>query len=547
MCKFLFFIAIFIHSVFAIGAAAPEEYILAETDRDIYIAGEHLLFSVSVISPGNDNPLSNVCYLVLRNSKNVVSEFYIKTNDYGSGGSVYLPDTLKTGYYELVAFTNYMRNFGEDHYYRKQIIIVNRFDEWLTGLNEGGLNESNSPAESDLSISLTTDKEIYGLREKVTVSLNPGSNLKLLSIAVKETNSYSSAYFKRDQTQFPSNLPEIKFEPETSGIFLYGKLTSQTVPAANKYVFISTPDSFANLQYSFTNSNGGFSFILNGYYAGKELVISTRENFNGNCKITIENKFELRKPFVPQKIKPDSALRKYIFESQKIVRIAKAYNFNYLRSQTVDDSKIPVPYVYRNPGRVIVPQNFITLDNFGEIANNIVPGYRVRTNDGTTFGYHINPADGLFFNEPGAVFLNGVYIYTLNPVNNFSSEDVTKIEVCDERRIKGRISFPGVISIITDRIIDYNSILPDSRIVRMDKFLENTVYAPPRYEKTVGHDPLPDFRQTLFWRACPKTEDLKVFSFYTSDWPSNYTVEVNAVTPEGKRVRSFTSIKVKKP
>ncbi|NJK94124.1 MAG: hypothetical protein HC905_03580 [Bacteroidales bacterium] len=51
----------------------PLESITLETDRDIYIAGENVYFTISIVSDGK--PLSNVCYILIRNSQKTVLKY----------------------------------------------------------------------------------------------------------------------------------------------------------------------------------------------------------------------------------------------------------------------------------------------------------------------------------------------------------------------------------------------------------------------------------------------------------------------------------------
>ncbi len=105
------------------------ENVYVHTDRDLFIAGEHLQYKAYLLSNNTEENLqSKFIYLALRNNDKVVKST-IMPLDKTCSGSIYLHDTLSTGYYELVAHTNWMRNRGEDVFFRKPVLIVNRFDE----------------------------------------------------------------------------------------------------------------------------------------------------------------------------------------------------------------------------------------------------------------------------------------------------------------------------------------------------------------------------------------------------------------------------------
>ncbi len=103
------------------------------TDRDIYVAGENMYYKVYLLNNNNNNEpglKSGFMYIALRSENEVVERVIMEIDQKSySGGSIYLDDTLSTGYYELVAYTNWMKNAGEEYYFRKPVLIVNRFDQ----------------------------------------------------------------------------------------------------------------------------------------------------------------------------------------------------------------------------------------------------------------------------------------------------------------------------------------------------------------------------------------------------------------------------------
>ncbi|NJK94120.1 MAG: hypothetical protein HC905_03560 [Bacteroidales bacterium] len=77
----------------------------------------------------------------------------------------------------------------------------------------------------------------------------------------------------------------------------------------------------------------------------------------------------------------------------------------------------------------------------------------------------------------------------------------------------------------------------------MDNFLSEKIYNPPIHNKIINHDPLPEFRQLLYWNPNMKIKSTAAVNFYASDWPSDYLVEVSGWGPNGK-VSSYSIIKI---
>jgi uncharacterized metal-binding protein len=106
----------------------PREEIYIQTDREEYISGEYVWFSVYLIDRQTSKPSasSRIVYFELLNSENrpVVQKRIVL--DKGSGpGEIVLPDTLSSGTYTIRAYTNWMKNFLPANCFMKDIRIYN--------------------------------------------------------------------------------------------------------------------------------------------------------------------------------------------------------------------------------------------------------------------------------------------------------------------------------------------------------------------------------------------------------------------------------------
>jgi hypothetical protein len=105
-----------------------QEKIYAHTDKTWYFTGELVWFKLYVVDANTRQQLSvsKVAYVdVLDDANNPVLQAKIALKDGLGNGSLYLPVTLANGNYKLRAYTNWMKNFGPDVFFEKQLSIVN--------------------------------------------------------------------------------------------------------------------------------------------------------------------------------------------------------------------------------------------------------------------------------------------------------------------------------------------------------------------------------------------------------------------------------------
>jgi hypothetical protein len=105
-----------------------KEKIFVHTDKSLYLAGEIVWFKLYDVDASNHKPLqlSKVAYVEILDSNNKHSlQAKIALQGGEGNGSFYLPLTLNSGNYKLGAYTNWMKNFGAEYFFEKNITIIN--------------------------------------------------------------------------------------------------------------------------------------------------------------------------------------------------------------------------------------------------------------------------------------------------------------------------------------------------------------------------------------------------------------------------------------
>jgi hypothetical protein len=105
-----------------------KEKIFVHTDKSFYVAGEIAWFKLYSVDASNHKPLelSKVAYVEILDSANKhLLQAKIALNNAEGNGSFYLPINLNSGNYKLRAYTNWMKNFGAEYFFEKNITIIN--------------------------------------------------------------------------------------------------------------------------------------------------------------------------------------------------------------------------------------------------------------------------------------------------------------------------------------------------------------------------------------------------------------------------------------
>lgn len=110
------------------AVSAMQEKLFVHTDKDVYTTGELIWFKLYGVDGIQNRALgiSKVAYIeLLDRNQNAVLQIKIALFDGSGNGSLYLPVALNTGNYTIRAYTNWMKNFGADYFFAKQLTVVN--------------------------------------------------------------------------------------------------------------------------------------------------------------------------------------------------------------------------------------------------------------------------------------------------------------------------------------------------------------------------------------------------------------------------------------
>ena len=537
------------------------ERVSIQTDRSIYIAGENLYFRLSLVnlSSSKNSKLSNYVYVLLRSENNTtVTKLRFHLQNDIAFGSLYLPDTLKTGIYQLVSFTNYMRNYGEESFATKEITIANRFDNDLSSLKFTNINPASDSASQheniDNELSISCNKNEFGPRENVNVNLNIKDKMSLIGSSIALSiynipgdeikNDSESDDFVDKKANYQSNncvyLPEIN-ETALQGQVI-GSESGIAIPHA--LVLLSTVDSIDNLKFEYSDNSGNFCFLLNNFYDGKKLVIHVMDN--PKAEIRLDDKFDLKKPFNPGARIFNYNVKDFIKANQQRLQVNKIYKLSDSIS-VFSEGKKPLyeNMIYHHSDLVIHPSDYLQLPDFVEISRELLPTLKVRKKGIQYTASILDPDLQEFLGDRPAIFLDGVLIEDINQVIDLGTTRIKTIEMVNNKRYYGNFSMQGILSIYTTKD-ELNNVSWQTSVIKTSAVSDQLLASPYFTMSAKPNKREPDFRTLLYWTPNLKLNEdgTAQFSFFTSDCSGDFVIKAEGIGEDGKRIQASYVFKV---
>ncbi len=346
--------------------------------------------------------------------------------------------------------------------------------------------------------------------------------------------------------------PVFKYRIEKEDHFISGKLLTGDHKAAesDKFVLLSSPGKTAVFQYAKTDKEGNFSFIIHIDEKVNDLIIQPDEVTKGQS-VNIESSFS-DKYFESEK-SVDSTIREipeYISTWSVNHQVRKIYGLISDKGPLPPLISTPKPKrFYGKPDAELIMKDYITLPVMQEVFFELLTGVFLKNKNS---GYEISVADpdnNKTYEIPPGLFIDGVKIKDPSIIAGLDPEVVEEIDVVREKYFVGDYLFYGIVNVITKAGDLSNVTLPDY-VIRQPYRVIDPVYSfiSPDYSSIkMKRSRIPDFRNTLYWNPSVKPDkDGKIWiEFWTSDFASDYEINIQGITSEGKTFSIKKIIRVK--
>lgn len=527
------------------------ERIYVHSDRNYYHSGETMWFKVYVVDGITHKPvsLSKVAYIELLDSLNKpILQQVVPLNSGTGKGYFELPDVVP-GVYRLVSYTNWMKNEGPSAFFNKEVVIVNGEISSAAFLIE--TDNSYSRVSNDFKIDISSDKPVYGVRERVTLNLAPADTAAHLSIAVYRVDSIVkpdpyriSSYL--DTLSSTASRSTVKYVPEVNGRLVSGKVrwNNSRENARNVNVFLTVPGDASGFYNDRSDDDGNLLFEIRNLTGYDSLIIQRERNDDNRVDLEIDDPYFQHGSVVNQfridRISVGSPALSEMFINRQVQHV---YNAGAIDS--AETTTEPTQPFFGKSDMTYQLDDFTRFSKMEEVFREYVAPVAVNKT-GAGFSLRVyKPREHATYEMAPLVLIDGYPVVDIDTLFEFDPLKVKTIDIINKRYYYNGALYDGIVSLSTySRDLNGFPLSGDALIIRNQNIARDREFQTVNYDNEIKRrSRLPDFRNLLFW--CHDVRDTNI-KFYTSDLEGTFIVIVQGIATSGKSGSASISFQVKK-
>ena len=512
------------------GMSQTVELMRVYTDKDSYLAGEDLWVKVCIDDdalPGN--MISKVAYVEICDTAQVRAQGKVALNQGVGWACIRLPQTMHSGVYQLIAYTQYMRNLNPESFPCRHLAVLNV----LGSSQEDRIIANDSTAFPmidpviPVNNGMKSDKNVYGFREKVSLSWQSHlADAKELTLSVVRKD-YKAKLVQPEATVAVFKNDE-RWIAECEGHVVTGRIEGNNLPEAMSAKLSCVGKEFKVFEGK-KKDNDSYRFYTYGVNGLQDVVLSALDNEGKEYRMHIESPFA---EFLPAQL-PD--LYCHYIESDLISR-SVALQLAQAMPKAVLPKKMEEVIYGQLPAKTYNLDEYVRFNTVKECIIEFLMGIAIDKENNRSIIRMLQENNKDYNLFPVLVLIDGVAFYNHEEVLAYNAHGIHYVHQYRGNYVLGETIYGGILSIITHR-----GNMPDMRINHnMQMFSyefpqERPIFGMPDYGiEEVKRSRRPDFRHTLYWN--PSVEGKTGVEFYTSDMEGTYIATLKGVTADGKKV-----------
>ena len=526
------------------------ERIYVQTDKKLYLSGEQILIKIFTVDQ-NLIPLdfSKVAYIELVSESNSNQQIMVELKNGIGSGIIVLPVDLPSGYYRLIAYTQFMRNEVPIVFFEKNIAVINTFQSEYNIVEKETKGYSKDiegleiVKEKDKRISLHTDETIYTKRTCGELILDGlPENIHTLSVSIVGNNLIS--YYESNESLFLKNqTKEIKdftskFLPEYEGHIVIGKIIDNQTEKISHQPSLESAIGFPGEEIRFfagkNRDEGEINFFTTGISGTKEIATVV---YNAGDKYRID----IQSPYVSQYSKKTMPKLNISKEEHNdlLARSVALQVYRYFYEDSPENQKISNSYFKMEPSFSYLLDEYTRFTTMREVFIEFIDGARFRKRGGKQeLSVLTNKRGDFAYGTIPLVMLDGVPIKDHDDIFNYDPLKVEKIDIFMGTYSMGGYMFDGIVKLTTySKKHEDMNLSKSSQILSYEGPQLQYNFQTPDYSKEINRESqIPDTRHTLLWKPDIKTNGNTniIIPFNTSDLTGEFQVIVEGITTKGQ-------------
>ncbi len=540
----------------------PAEKVYVSMNTNVLLTGEYLFYKVYCINDKTKQPSDNsqIAYidLVDENYQLVFSHKIRLENSQGQG-DYFVPTSVPSGNYKLVAYTRWMKNGRKELFFQEDVSIINPYQtdqDTILKVASNSTEVTNNMIKTqeyieDKRFVLVTDKENYPKQSKVQLKVKnfrgaSGYGDYNISIRKRETlenaGKYTpEAYLKLHKALANNTIfyDEITYGPEIEGELLKGRLVAidDKRSVIGKKIGLSIPGKDYQLKVVGTDSSGVFHVSINKDYTEAVAIIQVLDEPKNAYSIVMEQDQKIDYSFLKFKEFYINAAMEDAIVSRSVKNQIEN-GFYEVKPDTVRLDLLNDPYggAYIETVNLDEYTRFKTLE---ETVVELVPNVWTKKNKDGVSVFKVRSFDETYEESEfdAIVYIDGVLIPNPNEILDFDTRTVAKINTVREKYRLGGQTYFGMVNIETINGDYFNNIRnADAIKVNLVRTKPNKRYFKQAYTAT-SDSRIPDFRDQLLWQPNFKFEGTEMeLSFFTSQVSGDYEILLEGFSIYGRPV-----------
>lgn len=554
-------------------AIAPEN-IYVHFNTTLLFPAEYLYYKVYCfdLNAKGLSEISKMAYVELIDEDHeVIFKHKVRLQNGAGQGDYFVPVSLPSGNYKLIAYTNWMKNFGKDYFFENDISIINPYQsdqkavlarpviqvdslmDTLAVEKNKVLNISKAVYAKVGPIKAQLGKRKYPKRSEVTLALKTDKSIDLssgnYSLSVRQIGNLQQHERIHSNVELftPSKIDDLSigqselYLPELRGELISGRVVaiSERTPIANQKVAISFPGEDYQFKIAQTNTQGIFYVNLDKTYSGEQAIVQVLGNDRFGLTV------QLDEPSAPDyrhiqfnKIEIDQSDEQSISERSIHNQIESAY-FRFKPDSILPTTNV-LPFAEQNI-RNYDMADYIAFKSVREALLEIIKDAWVRRNDENEEEIEVKSMD--LTSNPDLlplVIVDGIIVQDHERLLQYDARNLSTIKVYRDKYVFGPKVFQGAMVFETKKS-DYAQYENEDNIKRF-KMLKPQLrknYFMQQYNGSSGISEfsLPDDRLQLLWMPDVKMNGSTInIEFFTSDVTGEFEICLEGFLDKGEPV-----------